>query len=149
MTGRHQAGAGRHKRPPRRTETSDFVAMLVRQLYAMGERIGDDPVALVHLRELEVTLAQQVNRGIFLANRRGRYSQNEMARILGVSRQAIAKRIQLGELVHASVVETREGGGALVRIGEVRARRARLLADAAVEDVTGSERELRAAGSDR
>ena len=148
MTGRHQAGAGRHKRPARRTETSDFVAMLVRLLIAWGDRVGDDPAALVHLRELEQTLTQQTNRGIFTANRRARYSQNEMARILGITRQGIGKRISLGELVQASVTEAR-GGGALVRIGEVRARRARLLADAGVPDTTGSERELRAAGSER
>lgn len=148
MTGKHQAGSGRHKRSARRTETSDFVAMLTRLLIAWGDRVGHDPAALVHFRELEQTLVQQTNRGIWTANRAGRYSQNEMARILDVSRQAMAKRIALGELVHASVTEAR-GGGALVRIGEVRARRARLLAAAAVDDQTGSERELRAAGSDR
>ena len=148
MTGRHRAGGGAHKRSARVTETSDFVAMMVRLLIAWGDRVGQDPAALVHLRELESTLAQQTNRGIFTANRRERYSQNEMARILGVSRQAVAKRIQLGELVEAAVTEAR-GGGALVRIGEVRARRARLLADAAVPDRTGSDRELGAAVNDR
>lgn len=145
MTGRHAAPGGRRKRAARRTETSDFVAMLVRLLIAWGDRVGEDPAALVHLRELEQTLVQQTNRGVFRANRGRSYSQNDMAAILGVSRQAIAKRASLGELVEAALTEAR-GGGALVRIGDMRARRARLLASAGVPDQTGSERELRAAG---
>ena len=47
-------------------------------------------------------LADQANRGIFEANKgRSHYSQNDMAAILGTSRQAIAKRIRLGETVYA------------------------------------------------
>ena len=53
------------------------------------------------------------------------------------------ERIALGELVYARTQEAR-GAGALVRIGEVRARRAELLAAAEVEDRTGSPLELRA-----
>jgi hypothetical protein len=142
-TGRHRAEAA----PRRVTETSDYVAFLVRSLIALGDRIAEDPAALVHLRELEGTLRDQVNRGIWEANRRGRYSQREMASILGISHQAIGKRVSLGELVAAAVTAAR-GGGALIRLGEVRARRARLLAAAGVEDRTGSQKErtLRAVG---
>ena len=60
-----------------------------------------------------------------------------------MSRQAIAKRIGLGEQVYARTWAAR-GAGALVRIGEVRARRAELLAAAEVEDRTGLVLELRA-----
>jgi hypothetical protein len=137
--------AGKHRRSRRITETSDYVAMMTRIIAAYGDRIAADPVALAHLRDLQAAMADQVNRGIFEANASSaHYSQNEMARILGVSRQAIAKRIGLGELVYARMQEAR-GAGALVRIGDVRARRAQLLAAADVQDRTGSVLELRAA----
>jgi hypothetical protein len=145
MTGRHRAP--RH--PKRITETSDYVAMMTRIIAAYGDRIAGDPVALAHLRDLQAVLADQVNRGIFEANQgQDRYSQNEMAAILGVSRQAIAKRIALGADVYARTWEAR-GAGALVRIGDVRARRAELLAAADVEDRTGSVLELRTAAEGR
>lgn len=138
MTGKHRAGG--QERPRRVTETSDYVAFLTRGLIAWGDRIAADPAALVHLRELQETLVQQTNRGIWEANERGAYSQNHMAAILGTSRQAIAKRISLGQLGAAALAQAR-GAGALVRLGEVRARRQRLLAAAGVPDLTGSERE--------
>jgi hypothetical protein len=139
-------GTGKH-RARRVKETSDYVAFLTRALIAWGDRIADDPAALVHLRELESTLRDQTNRGVWEANRRGQYSQRDIASILGVSHQAVGKRVGLGELVAAAVTAAR-GGGALIRLGEVRARRARLLAAAGVADVTGSDRErtLRAVG---
>jgi predicted DNA-binding protein YlxM (UPF0122 family) len=136
--------AGKHRASRRVTETSDYVAMMIRIIAAYGDRIADDPVALAHLRDLEAALVEHTNRGIFEANQgRDHYSQNEIARILGVTRQAVAKRITLGELVYARIQEAR-GAGALVRIGDVRARRAELLAAAQVEDRTGSALELRA-----
>jgi len=140
MAGRHAAPRAAQRRPARVVETSDYIAFVIRTFYALGDRFALDPAALVHMRELLETLDQQINRGIWEANERGQYSQNHMARILGVSRQAIAYRIRRGQLVAAAVTEAR-GGGALVRIGEIRARRARLLAAADVPDLTGSERE--------
>jgi hypothetical protein len=136
MAGRHAAT----ERPRRTVETSDYVAFLTRALIAWGDRVAADPAALVHLRELEATLTDQTNRGIWEANRREQYSHREMGAILSVSHQAIGKRAKLGELVAAAVTAAR-GGGALIRLGEVRARRARLLEAAGVEDRTGSERE--------
>jgi hypothetical protein len=113
----------------------------------MMTRIVADPAALAHLRDLQDALADQVNRGIFEANKgRNHYSQNEMAAILGTSRQAIAKRIGLGETACARTWEAR-GAGAVVRVADVRARRAQLLADAGVTDRTGSAREIRTAAS--
>lgn len=133
----------------RPAETSDYVAFLRRALYGYGRRIGHDAAALVHLRELEETLRDAVNLGIFAANQgRDHYSQPEQARVLGVSRQAIAKRIRLGEAVHVRL-EAERTAGAVVRIADVRARRAAGLASAGVEDRTGSPRELRAAGGAR
>ena len=141
-------GKGRAKRGPRRvTETSDYVAMMTRIITAFGDRIAADPAALAHLRDLQDVLADQVNRGIFEANKgRSHYSQNDMAAILGISRQAIAKRIQLGETIYARTWEAR-GAGAVVRVADIRSRRAQLLADAGVTDRTGSAREVRTAVS--
>lgn len=136
--GKHRRGGA--ARPARVVETSEYVAFLTRSMIAWGDRVAADPAALVHLRELEQTLVQQTNRGIWEANERGAYSQNHMASILGVSRQAVAKRISLGQLAAAAVAQAR-GAGALVRLSEVRARRARLLAAADVPDLTGSDRE--------
>lgn len=148
MTGRHEAPRGAQRRSGRVTETSDFVAFMTRLMVAFGDRVAQDPVALVHLRELQATLEQQTNRGIFEANKgQDHYSQNDMAQILGLTRQAVAHRIKLGELAHAALMQAR-GGGAVVRLAEVRQRRARLLEAAGVDDRTGSDRErgARAAG---
>ena len=140
MTGRHRTGSA----PQRITETSDYVAFATRIIHGYGDRIADDPAALAHLRDLQKALADAVNRGIFAANRSANhYSQNDMARVLGCSRQAIQQRIASGQQAYAQYWEAR-GNGALVRIADVRARRAELLELAGVEDRTGSPRELAA-----
>jgi hypothetical protein len=145
MAGRHRPG----NKAQRIVETSDYVTMMTRIIAAFGDRIAADPAALAHLRDLQAALADHVNRGIFEANAsQAHYSQNEIAAILGVSRQAIAKRIGLGEEVHARTWAAR-GAGALVRIADIRARRAQLLAGADIEDRTGSVLELRAASGGR
>lgn len=132
----------RRERAARQTETSEFVAFLTRAIAGYGTRIGDDPAALVHLRDVEQALRDAVNLGCFQANRgESAYSQYDMARILGVSQQAIQKRAKLGEALHVTRLAAT---GALVRIGDIRRRRAELLAAAEVEDRTGTERERRA-----
>jgi hypothetical protein len=134
--------AGRHRK--RDTETSDYVAFAIRVLIGYGDRIASDPVALAHFREVEAALRDNVNRGIFEANRGSdHYSRNDMAAILGVSDIAIMKRIRNGELVYAAIAAAR-GAGALVRIGDIRRARAAALADARVTDLTGSVRERNA-----
>ncbi|GAA4083025.1 hypothetical protein [Actinomadura miaoliensis] len=143
MTGRY---ATPRNRSGRITETSDYVAMLQRIIWGYGRRIGEDAAALVHLRDLEQTLRDAVNWGMFLANQAGAngqpgYSQNEQARMLGVSRQAIAKRIKIGEQIHLDR-QILSGNGAVVRISDVRAARAAGLAAAGVTDRTGSVHEL-------
>ena len=127
-----------------KTETSDYVAMLTRMINAWGDRVADDPAALVHLGDLIAALRDATNRGMFEANRRpGGYSHNDMAAILGVTRPAIGKRIALGEAVYAAV-QARAGAGPLVRLADIRRARAAGLASAGVSDITGSERERRA-----
>jgi hypothetical protein len=92
MTGLHR----KRKRKP--TTTEDYAAMLVRMLRSYGPRIGQDPAAgLEKLREIEAELTSAVNTGLYLANKTGGHSVNELADILGVSKQAIHKRVQAGE----------------------------------------------------
>jgi hypothetical protein len=135
---------GKHTR--RQTETSDFIAMMNRMAPALGDRIAADPVALVHVDDLMRNFADQVNRGIFEANRRSGYSMNEIAALAGVSRQAVQQRAHRGESVYARLQAAR-GAGALFRLGDIRRRRAELAAAAGVTDRTGSVRELRARAS--
>lgn len=140
MTGKHSRRAAAQAR--RRTvETSDYVAMMTRVLYGYGARIAADPAALAHLRDLETSLKDAVNLGIFLANKGpAHYSINEQARILGVTKQAIHLRVQAGEQVHVRH-EAARSRGPLVRLADVRARRAARLAAVQLADLTGSERE--------
>jgi ribosomal protein S20 len=144
MNGKHRARTTPQDRSRRQTETSDYVAMMTRIIGSFGDRIAQDPAALVHLADLQTALREAVDRGIFEANRSARhYSQNEIAAILGISRQGVAKRIGIGEQVYADA-QAAQGAGPLVRIADIRARRAALLAGKGVQDKTGSARELRA-----
>jgi HTH domain len=97
--------SGLHRRRKRATTTGDYAAMLRRMVHAYGKRIGQDPEAgLTHLRELEAELAAAVNVGIFTANKVGGVSINQLADMLGVSKQAIHKRVEAG--ARASLDET-------------------------------------------
>jgi hypothetical protein len=132
---------GKHARAKRATETSDYVAALTRFLYAYGYRIGDDPAALAHLRDLEATLRDAVNLGTYLANKGpGHYSINEQAAILGVTKQSLHARVKAGEQVHVRI-EAARSRGPLVRLADLRAARAARLAAVDVADRTGSDRE--------
>jgi hypothetical protein len=136
------------ERQKRVTETSDYVAMMKRIIIGYGQRIGEDPVALVHLAELTAAMRDAVNRGMYLANQPGAngqrgYSMNDMAKILDVSRQAVQKRVHLGESAHLAL-QVLKGNGAVVRIADVRAERAAGLQAAELDDRTGSVRELAA-----
>jgi hypothetical protein len=145
--------AGKHARPGRlvrrqerrKTETAEFVAMLIRMLYAYGYRVSQDPADLGYLRDLEAAFRDAVNLGIFGANRAGDrpYGIGTIGAVLGVSKQAIAKRVKAGEEVLVRL-EAARSAGALVRLADVRAGRARALEAAGVADVTGSPRELAA-----
>jgi hypothetical protein len=91
---------GLHRQRKRRpTSTSDYAAMLRRMIARYGDRIGDDPAAgLAALRELEQTMTDSVNAGIYAAHRGG-HSYTELAGVLNVSKAAIIKRAKLGEAV--------------------------------------------------
>jgi hypothetical protein len=97
MPGRHRTVARRK----RVTESSEYAAMLMRMIYGYGVRVGEDPAGLAHLRDLEAAMRDAVNIGIYAANKLEDrpYSINEIAAILGVSKQAVHKRVQLGEQV--------------------------------------------------
>jgi hypothetical protein len=142
MSGRHAAPSERQRRREGRvTETSDYVAGLTRMLDAYGRRIGEDPAALAHLRDLEGALRDAVNVGIYLANKGpGHYSINEQAAILGITKQSVHARVKAGEAVFRRQ-EAARSAGPLVRLADVRAARAAALVGAGVADVTGSERE--------
>jgi len=151
MPGRHRLparqpqGNNQVARRKRLTETSDYVAFMARIIIGYSERIKEDPVALVHLRDLEDGMRDTVNRGIYLANRSGErpYSINEIAVIMGISKQAVHKRVKLGEAVHARL-EAAKADGAVVRLEDMRQARAALLAGLGLPDRTGSPRELTA-----
>jgi hypothetical protein len=88
-----------------------------------------------------------VNVGIYAANKLEDrpYSINEIASIMGISKQAVHKRVQEGEQVFLRL-EAAKASGAVVRLADMRAARAAVLGGAGVSDRTGSPREL-AAGS--
>lgn len=144
MTGRHRLPA-RQPRPRREVETSEYIAMLMRIIIGYGERIGQDPVALTHLRDIEKITRDAVNAGIYLANRTGArpYSINEIAAIMGISKQAVWKRAELGEQVVARL-EAARASGAVIRLADMRKNRAALLEAAGLPDRTGSPKELTA-----
>src|SRR5262245_40965614 len=97
--------AGLHRKRKRTTTADDYAAMLARMIASYGKRIGDDPAAsLPHLRELESALTDATNHGLYLANKVGGHSINELADHLGISKQAVFKRVNLG----AEVARQRE-----------------------------------------
>jgi hypothetical protein len=139
---------GRHRLPARRrrdVETSEYAAMMTRIILGYGNRIAQDPAALVHLRDLEAAMRDAVNLGIYAANKFGDrpYSINEMAAILGISKQAVHKRVQLGQAVW-NALEAAKANGPVVRLDDMRKSRAAMLAAAGIPDRTGSPRELTA-----
>ena len=76
-----------------------------------------------------------VNLGVYAANKLGDrpYSINEMAKIMGISKQAVHKRVKLGERVYVAL-ETARANGAVVRLDAVRQARAMVLGQAGVND---------------
>jgi hypothetical protein len=146
MAGRHAAPGRLQRRQERRkTETAEFAAMLTRMLYAYGYRVSQDPADLGYLRDLEAAFRDAVNLGIYAANKLGDhpYGIGTIGAVLGVSKQAIAKRVRLGEEVYVRL-EAARSAGALVRLDDIRAGKARALAAAGVDGTTGSVRELAA-----
>lgn len=144
---------GRNRqRAKRQTETSDYAAFLLRAIARLGERIADDPAMLAHVPDIQKAVTDNVNRGIWLAKNKSwqPYSLAEMGDIYGCKWQNIQQRAKRGELVHVEQ-QTIRACGSLVRISDVRAKRAARLTAVNVPDVTGSARErsaLPATGTD-
>jgi hypothetical protein len=91
---------GLHRKRKRTTTADSYAAMLARMMASYGKRIGDDPAgSLPHLRELETALTDATNHGLYLANKVGGHSINELADHLGVSKQAVFKRVNAGAVV--------------------------------------------------
>jgi hypothetical protein len=65
---------------------------------------------------------------------------------MGISKQAVHKRVRLGEAVLGRLAAARNNG-AIVRLADMRKKRAAGLAAAGLEDRTGSPRELAAGDS--
>jgi hypothetical protein len=87
---------GMHRKRKRVTGTGDYAAMLHRMLAAYGRRVAEDPAAVEHLAGLERSLATAVNLGLYQAAEAGRSAQ-DLAGMMGVSRQAVYKRLAAGE----------------------------------------------------
>lgn len=91
---------GLHRRRKRQTTTADYAAMAKRINRGYGRRIAADPsTALRHLRDLETSFTDDVNLGLHEAVTIGGHSPTELADMLGISRQAIYKRVALGQAV--------------------------------------------------
>jgi hypothetical protein len=118
-----------------------MAAAICRMLIAYGHRIGNDPSALAYIPAIDAIRTAAINMGIAEANRRpdSPYSLAEIAAITGVSRQAVHKRVKLGERFLERVAL-----GKVVRLADLRTARAAALQAAGLEDRTGTPRELTA-----
>lgn len=103
MPGRHSKDlVPLRKRPKRPTTDASYAGMLRRMHFGYAKRIGADPDALEHLRSIEDAARDAVNLGIFFAHCRSDGQAASLSAIgdaLGVSKQAIAKRVNLGREV--------------------------------------------------
>jgi hypothetical protein len=103
MTGRHSRDlVPARKRRKRPTTTASYAGMLQRMHWAYGKRVGADPGALAYLRDIEDTARDSMNLGIYLCHYRDdgqAASLAEIGRALGITKQAAAKRVNLGREV--------------------------------------------------
>lgn len=103
MTGRHSRDlVPLRKRKKRETTDASYAGMLKRMHFGYAKRIGTDPDALEHLRGIEEAARDAVNLGIYFANQRTdgqAASLSAIGDVMGVSKQAIAKRVNLGREV--------------------------------------------------
>jgi len=135
--GRHELARplrGARRRARRTVETEEYFAMLGRLLVRLGERIGEDPAALALLPWLQQMQQDAVNLGYAQARDAG-YGPAYITAVTGTSRQAVQQRITAGRQVRARIEAQAAAGGALVRIGDLRAEREARLAAAGVEDL--------------
>ena len=96
MPGQHR----KRKRKP--TSAKDYAAMMRRMIRNYSRRGAENPAAeLVNLRSIEAEVADAIDNALYLANKTGGHSVNELAEVLGVSKQAVHKRVQAGEAAAA------------------------------------------------
>jgi hypothetical protein len=123
MAGRHANKALARRR--RKTEDDEYAAMLLRMIHKYADRIAADPTAGVHLAELKAALAAAGNVGFYAANRLADhpYGLNELAAIMGISKQSMHEQIRRGEITHQAIEQARAEGKPLVRVADLRAAR--------------------------
>jgi hypothetical protein len=123
---------GIHRKRKRTTTNDGYAAMLARMLRAYGTRIGEEPATgLAHLRELEQAMTDATNLGLYTANRDGGHSVNQLAAMLGISKQSVHARVKAGERIAAARARrprpipgaAKAAPRALERPGETPARR--------------------------
>jgi hypothetical protein len=124
MAGRHAAGRALARRR-RKTEDDEYAAMLLRMIHKYADRIAADPTAGVHLAELKAALAAAGNVGFYAANRLASqpYGLNELAAIMGISKQSIHEQIRRGEITYQAIEQARAEGRPIVRVADLRAAR--------------------------
>lgn len=101
MEGRHALVPVR-KRKKRPVTDASYAAMLIRMSLGYAKRIGANRGALAFLRDIEEANRDAVNLGIYMAHYRDdgeSASLAEIGRELGISKQAVAKRVNLGREV--------------------------------------------------
>jgi hypothetical protein len=124
MAGRHAAGKALARRR-RKTEDDEYAAMLLRMIHKYADRIAADPTAGVHLTELKAALAAAGNVGFYAANRLAShpYGLNELAAIMGISKQSMHEQIRRGEVTYTAIEQARAEGRPIVRVADLRAAR--------------------------
>jgi DNA-directed RNA polymerase specialized sigma24 family protein len=75
-------------------EPTDYASFCRRIIRSLGQRVGDaDPESLRYFQELRDLLTKAEDRAMVALTEAG-YSCAEMARVLGVTRQAVHQRVQ-------------------------------------------------------
>ncbi|WP_143591296.1 hypothetical protein [Thermoactinospora rubra] len=95
----------RRKRTKSIVETEEYVAFLHRVIAALAARLADDPAGLVHVEALRDQLRDAANIAIAVNQERpgpAGYSYAELAKILGISREAIFQRAAKGRALLAA-----------------------------------------------
>jgi hypothetical protein len=151
MTGRHRQASRLPAQQQgtevalRKTDNSEYAAMMMRIFFGFSKRIGEDPAALTDLPMLRAGFEDFINLGIFAANKNGSnpYSINEIAKIMGMTKQGVHLRVKQGIQVHARLEAARANGG-MFRVADIRRIRADAMAAVGIPDRTGSPKEITA-----
>lgn len=123
MAGRHAGKALARRR--RKVEDDEYAAMLLRMINCYADRIAADPTAGVHLKEMKDALARAGNVGFYAANRLADrpYGLNELAAIIGISKQSMHEQIRRGEITYQALELARAEGRPIVSVADLRAAR--------------------------